>query len=168
MAIVGIGLGSNLGKKLANLRSARNLLVELMPFKAKHFQAPLFQSAPVDCPESSPDFYNTAIEIVFEGTPESLLHQTQQIEKKLGRPEKVVMNEPRIIDLDILYFDDVILQSEALELPHPRIQERRFVLEPLIEICPERILPNQTLTILELFENLCSDEPPLTRLQSNW
>ena len=168
MAIVGISLGSNLGKKLANLKSARDLLVELMPAKARHFQSPLYQSAPVDCPENAPDFYNTAIEIVYEGTPESLLHSTQQIESQLGRKQKLVMNEPRTIDIDILYFDDLVLSSDTLELPHPRMHERRFVLEPLSEICPDRILPNQTLTILELLESLCSSEPPLNRLQSNW
>jgi len=168
MAQVGISLGSNLGDKTANLQQAKNYLLELMPVKATHLQAPLYQSAPVDCPELSPDFYNTAIEIIFEGRPEQLLNHTQQIESTIGREDKVVLNEPRKIDIDIIYFDDLIIDTPELSLPHPRAHQRKFVLEPFTEICPDRILPNHTLTISELLEQLSSEESPLTHLQSHW
>ena len=168
MANVGIALGSNIGLRLSHLREARDLLTELMPRNAKVLQAPIYQSTPVDCQDNSPDFYNTVLEIIYEGSPSQLLSKTQQIEKQLGRPEKMILNEPRIIDIDILYFDDIVIESNYLSIPHSRITERRFVLEPLAEINPELILPNEVLTISELLENLHTDEPALSMVQSHW
>jgi len=168
MACVGIALGSNMGNKLAHLRAAREFLEQLQPRNAKLLYAPLFQSCPVNCPKDSPDFYNTAVEIIYEGTPEQLLAKTQEIERQLGRLPKTKFNEPRPIDVDILYYDDFVVHTEALQLPHPRMAQRRFVLEPLSEICPHRILPNETLTILDLLECLDSSEPPLRQLQTTW
>jgi len=168
MASVGIALGANLGDKLANIQAARDFLVKLMPQGAKILQSPIFQSTPLECPAGSPDFYNTAVEITYQGTPEQLLKETQEIEKKIGRVTKIVQNEARLIDLDILYFDDLTMDSNELQIPHPRISERRFVLAPLKEICPDRILPNQTLTILELLEELPETEQKLVEFQSSW
>jgi 2-amino-4-hydroxy-6-hydroxymethyldihydropteridine diphosphokinase len=168
MAIVGIALGTNLGKKIANLRAARDLLKELMPLHAKIIQAPIYQTIAVDCPEDSPDFLNTAVEIVYHGTPHQLLNKTKEIEKQLGREAKTIHNEPRVIDVDILYFDELKIQTPELEIPHPRIAERRFVLEPLSEICPNRILPIQTSTVFDLLQQLNKEEQPLVTLQSSW
>lgn len=168
MALVGIALGSNLGRKVSHISAARDLLAKLQPRNATLIQAPLYQSVPVDCPEGAPDFYNTAIEMVFDGSPQQLLQKTQEIETSLGRSSKKVENEARIIDVDILYFDDLILDTTELQLPHPRLHLRRFVLEPLSEVCPDRILPNQSMTVAELLENLISEEPPLFMERASW
>jgi 2-amino-4-hydroxy-6-hydroxymethyldihydropteridine diphosphokinase len=168
MALVGIALGSNLGKKLANLRAARDLLKELMPLNARMIQAPLYQTAAINCPADSPDFFNTVVEMSFNGSPQQLLRKTRAIEKLLGRPEKTILNEPRVIDVDLLYFDDLIIDTPELEIPHPRMAERRFVLEPLSEICPHRVLPKQDLTILELLQELDKGKQPIVTLQSSW
>ncbi|MDA1007275.1 MAG: 2-amino-4-hydroxy-6-hydroxymethyldihydropteridine diphosphokinase, partial [Verrucomicrobia bacterium] len=82
---VGLGLGSNVGDRLANIRKARELLRRLSPDGVVYYQAPLYQSEPVDCAPDSPDFYNTIIEIDFVGDPYQLLRSTQGIEYHLGR-----------------------------------------------------------------------------------
>ena len=169
MAVAGIGLGSNLGDSIANLQSARDYLALLSLNERVLNQASLYQSSPVDCPAGSPDFVNTALEICYNGSPESLLAETQKLETLLGRKPKTEHNEARLVDIDILYFDQCVLHTTTLELPHPRVHLRKFVLQPLQDICPNRILPNQTLTISELLERLnTSSEPPLKHLQSHW
>ncbi len=96
-------------------------------------------------------------------TPESLLEKLQALEVQFGRQPKVVMNESRPLDLDLIAFGDEKRQGAQLTLPHPRFQERRFVLEPMAEIASEAILPGQTATVAELLARLDTDEK-LTRL----
>ena len=158
-----IALGSNLGDPVATLQSA---FAELKTLSRKPIQqSSLWRSTPVDCPPDSPDFINaTAALTPLDGeTPESLLEKLQALEVQFGRQSKVVMNEPRPLDLDIIAFGDEQRQGAQLTLPHPRFQERRFVLEPLAEIAPEAILPGQTVTVAELLARLETDEK-LTRL----
>ena len=93
-ARVGIALGSNLGDRIVNLRAARELIRNLSP-KGTHFeQAPIYQSEPVNCPEDSPDFFNTVIEIDYIGTPAELLENTQGFELHLGRQPGSPPNAP--------------------------------------------------------------------------
>ncbi len=164
MPRVGIALGSNLGDRLANLRSACDLLREIAVPGEPFLQAPIYQTEPLHCPPGSPFFYNSLVEIAFGGNPMGLLDLTQAIEKKLGRARNPERNAPRIIDVDLLYFGDQIISTEALTLPHPRIAERRFVLQPLAELVPELVLPGQQHTVLELLKLLISDEPPLVKV----
>lgn len=161
MPRVGIALGSNLGDRLANLKSAAGLLREIATPGAPFLEAPIYQTEPLACPPDSPLFYNSVVEIDFQGSPCDLLELTQSIERKLGRTAVPVRNAPRIVDVDLLYFGDEILQSSELELPHPRIAERLFVLQPLAQIRPGLILPGQSRTILELLQSLAVDEAPL-------
>lgn len=161
MPRVGIALGSNLGDRLANLQAARDSLLEIATPGALFLQASIYQTEPLLCPPGSPLFYNSAVEIGFEGDPFELLEITQSIEKKLGRTGTPARNAPRVIDVDLLYFGDSVIDTEALVLPHPRIGERRFVLQPLAEICPDRVLPGQTVSVAELLVRLESTEPPL-------
>ena len=166
MPRIGIALGANLDDRLAHLRAARNLLLELST--GPLIQAPVYQTEPLLCPAGSPDFYNTVVEISYEGSPFDLLEITQKIEKQLGRTEKVERNAPRVIDVDLLYFGDQIVDTEVLQLPHPRLAQRRFVLHPLSTIRPELILPGQMKKVEELFKKLDSDEPPLALVTENW
>ncbi len=165
---VGIALGSNLGNRLANISHARDLLCKLMPEHHAHLQAPVFGSAPVDCPPDSPDFLNTVIEIAYERDAHDLLEQTQQIESTLGRESVYPKNAPRPIDIDILYFGDSCLKNEILDIPHPGIASRRFVLEPLAHIRPNLTLPGKNRTVIELLHHLDSEEQPLTLVESDW
>ena len=158
-----ISLGSNLGNPVATLQSAFTELQTLSQKPIK--QSSLWRSTPVDCPPDSPDFINAAAALTpLDGeTPESLLEKLQALEVQFGRQPKVVMNESRPLDLDLIAFGDEQRQGAQLTLPHPRFQERRFVLEPMAEIAPEAILPGQTATVAELFARLDTGEK-LTRL----
>ena len=164
---VGIALGSNLGNRLRHLQDARDLLRNIA-VPGSLIQAPIFQTEPVDCPPDSPDFYNTVIEIGYSGTPHDLLDATQAIEFRLGRETVQERNSPRVIDVDILYFGDECIEGEILDLPHPRLTSRRFVLQPLAEIRPELILPGDQVSIAEHLRHLDSNEPPLVTVQAVW
>ena len=154
MPRVGIALGSNIGDCIANLQAARDCLREIATADEPFLQASIYQTEPLHCPPGSPLFYNSVVEMAWEGDPFALLEITQSIENRLGRTVKLERNAPRIIDVDLLYFGTEIIDTEALVLPHPRIGERRFVLEPLAEIRPKLILPGNTLNIVERFREL--------------
>lgn len=150
MPRAGIALGSNLGDRLANLAAARDRLREIATPGEPFLQASTYQTEPLLCPPGSPYFHNSVVEIEYAGSAFELLELTQSIERQLGRTTTPERNAPRIIDVDLLYFGDEIIDTEALVLPHPRIAERRFVLQPLAEIRPGLILPGHAETIAML------------------
>lgn len=161
----GITLGANLGDPLAQLRAARDRLRGLSGGDFR--QAPLFRSQPVGCPPGSPDFLNTVVAFDFAGSPDELLTATRAIEGELGRVRGEV-NAPRTIDLDLLFLGDHRVETAELVLPHPRLALRRFVLEPLAALEPERLLPGQSQPVAELLATLASDEPPLELVARDW
>ncbi len=163
---VGLALGSNLGDKLHNLSAARKAIAKLIAPETPLLSAPIYQTAPIDCQAGDPDFYNTVIEGTFPQTAQELLKLTQQIERTLGREKKGIGNIPRLIDIDILYYSDQEISTPQLETPHPRITQRRFVLEPLAWIRPNLILPRQSQSISSLLEN--NTESPLQKLVETW
>ena len=165
---VGIALGANLGQRLTNIRAARDMLRGLVDPESHYLQAPIYQSQPVDCASTAPDFFNTVIEIDYVGEPYELLLKTQGIEFHLGRESVHEVNAPRIIDVDILYFGDVSMKEDILSIPHPRLIYRRFVLQPLNDIRTNLILPGDEVTISEHLRHLETDEPPLTLVQTTW
>ncbi len=164
MPRVALALGSNLGDRLSHLRKALESLREIAVPGEPFLCAPIYQTEPRLCPTGSPDFFNTVVEISHEGSAFELLDLTQSIEKSLGRLPPVERNAPRVIDVDLLYFGDEIIDTETLVLPHPRIGERRFVLQPLASIRPELILPGEIQTVAKMLELLTTDEPPLVRV----
>ncbi len=161
MARVGIALGSNLGDRLKHLQAARECLRKIATPGEPFLSAPVYQTEPLLCPPGSPYFYNTVVEISFEGSALDLLELTQGIENKLGRKGSLERNAPRVIDVDLLYFGDELIDTEALVLPHPRLVERRFVLQPLTDIRSALVLPGQHRDIRELLARLDSDEAPM-------
>ena len=165
---VGISLGSNLGDRLANLCEASRLIRRLSPVGVHYEQAPIYLSAPVDCEEDAPDFFNTTIEIDYVGSPYQLLDSTQAIEFSMGRATVREENAPRIIDIDLLYFNDLVVRGDILTVPHPELTHRRFVLQPLAEIRPHLILPGDRATITEHLSRLDTGEPELTMIQATW
>jgi len=164
----GISLGSNLGNRLAKLREARDLLINLMPPGTNYLQSSIYQAEPVGCPPNSPDFYNAVIEIDFIGAPQDLLKATQAIEWRLGRIPSSERNSPRAIDLDILYFDGMVVDEDFLTLPHPRLTHRRFVLKPLTDIRPHLILPGDETTVGEHLRKLDTEEAEPNIIQTVW
>lgn len=168
MPRVGIALGSNLGDRLAHLQAACRCLREIASAGEPFLQAAIYQTEPRFCPPGSPFFYNSVVEIHFDGAPHVLLEITQTIEKRLGRNPVPVRNAPRVIDLDLLYFGNQVVDTEELVLPHPRLIERRFVLQPLAEICPHLVLPGFQKPIRELLDQLKSEEPALVPLDPSF
>ena len=153
-----ISLGSNLGNPVANIQNAFDELKKLSSVPIR--KSSLWKSAPVNCPPDSPDFINAAVafEPLEDETPESVLSKLQQIEIQFGRQPKTILNEPRPLDLDLIAFKNQTCRTESLTLPHPRFNQRQFVLKPLNEIVPLAILPDQTQTIAQLLAALDTDE----------
>ena len=138
---VGIALGSNLGDRLEKLRFGREeLLLRLGDSEPRCSK--IYETEPIDCPEGAKPFYNAVIEIETDVPPEQLLIVTQAIEAAAGRKPEKKPNAPRPLDLDILYIGSEVVESAALTVPHPRLHERRFVLQPLSDIRPKLVLPN--------------------------
>jgi len=131
MATAYIGLGANLGDRMATLREAVRRLTGLGRLIVV---SSLYDTAPVGYLEQPP-FLNAVVALETELTPLVLLRELLAIERDLGRT-RTFRNAPRTLDLDLLLIDDIMLESAELTLPHPRLHERAFVLVPLAEIAP--------------------------------
>jgi 2-amino-4-hydroxy-6-hydroxymethyldihydropteridine diphosphokinase len=117
----------------------------------------------VDSPPGVSSYLNAVIEIEYDQPAIALLDSLLKIERALGRPSKRPRNAPRIIDLDLLYVGNLTLNSPEIVIPHPRITQRRFVLQPLADIAPELVLPGQAASIRDLLMRLKTEEE-VTRL----
>jgi 2-amino-4-hydroxy-6-hydroxymethyldihydropteridine diphosphokinase len=160
-----VALGSNLGDRLANLRAARKAVTDLAGVGSPILSSPIYETSPVDCEPDAGKFLNAIIEFDYEGDPVEFLKKLREIEKALGRPLDHVRNMSRQIDVDLLYFGDTRIDNEQLQLPHPRMHLRRFVLQPLADIRPDLILPGQTKTIRELLAQVADSG---TVLPTDW
>jgi len=147
---VGLALGSNLGDRRAHLRAARDFLASLHEGAALPAVSALYETDPVDCPPGSAPFLNAVMEIVTLLPPEDLAARTSAFEKQLGREERRERNAPRPIDIDILYAGGRTIRSERLVIPHPRLTQRRFVLQPLADLRPDLVLPGETCSVADL------------------
>ena len=132
-----IGLGANLGDRLATLRTALSAMGALPGTRVQGVSS-LYGSAPVDA--GGPDYLNAVAQVQTTLAPHALLAQLQAIEQAAGR-ERPYRNAPRTLDLDVLLHGDAMLASTTLTLPHPRMHERAFVLLPLLELAPELHIP---------------------------
>jgi 2-amino-4-hydroxy-6-hydroxymethyldihydropteridine diphosphokinase len=162
-----VALGSNLGDRLENLRAARRQIIELDWIRPPVVSAGIYETEPVDCEPGASKFLNTVIEFDFEGDPVQLLEQLARIEESLGRKRDHPKNVSRRIDIDLLYCGDQQIDNERLQLPHPRMHLRKFVLQPLADVRSELRLPDQRKTVQELLTE--SDESgEAVRLMNDW
>jgi 2-amino-4-hydroxy-6-hydroxymethyldihydropteridine diphosphokinase len=150
LKIAYIALGSNVGDRRANLVGAveRLLSPDLRILRASS----IYETEPRDVPDQ-PWFLNQVIEAQTTLYPRQLLARTQKIEREMGRT-RTVDKGPRVIDIDILLYGESKVLTEALEIPHPRMADRRFVLEPLHELAPELRHPVTKKTIGEMLRRV--------------
>ncbi len=148
MSRVFLSLGSNIGNKERYLREALSLISELVTVKKISH---LYLTEPVGGIKQK-WFLNCAVEIETSIDPKKLLSILKSIERKLGR-KKTVKNGPRNIDIDILFYADLRLNTKELIIPHPLIQERLFVLKPLMDLDPFFIHPLLKKSIHELYQS---------------
>lgn len=162
MALVFLGLGSNKGNRLAYLLGGlENIKRDIGAIQT---QSSVYQTAPWGF-FSETDFYNMVVSVVTELSPEDLLQTCELIEKKAGREKHTVRKEyqNRTLDLDILFYDSMQVASHNLVIPHPKIEERKFVLVPLNEIAPDWEHPVLKKKIKELLDT-CSDTMEVTKI----
>jgi 2-amino-4-hydroxy-6-hydroxymethyldihydropteridine diphosphokinase len=152
MAVAYIGVGSNLGNRQAVIKKALGLLNEIKAIEVRKVSA-LHETDPVGGPPQG-KFLNAVLEVHTSLLPLELLAKLKGIEKRLGRKKSLDSNGPRIIDLDILFYDDVVIKGRVLEIPHPRLHQRSFVLKPLSEIAPEVIHPLLNKKIKQLLAEI--------------
>ncbi|MEN8250811.1 MAG: 2-amino-4-hydroxy-6-hydroxymethyldihydropteridine diphosphokinase [Bacteroidota bacterium] len=153
-------LGSNLGDRRKNVEDSLILIKKRVGAILK--MSSLYETAPWGVPDQ-PRFLNMVIEIESVLNPQDLLSSLLEIEDQLGRVRKTKWGE-RLIDIDILYYGNVIIKEKNLILPHPEIQNRRFTLIPLVEIAPSSLHPILKKSNIELLSS-CTDKLEVTILQ---
>jgi 2-amino-4-hydroxy-6-hydroxymethyldihydropteridine diphosphokinase len=161
-AEVFLGLGSNQGERRAHIEGGLEALERGGIAICR--RSALYETEPVGLADQ-PWFLNLVVNGTTELTPQSLLRLSQHIEKDAGRVTGVRFG-PRPLDIDILLYDDQIVRSERLEIPHPRLHERRFVLVPLVEIAGEARDPRNGRRFAEILAGL-GDEKKVTRSKEN-
>ncbi|MBD3380413.1 MAG: 2-amino-4-hydroxy-6-hydroxymethyldihydropteridine diphosphokinase [Candidatus Omnitrophica bacterium] len=148
MATVYLGIGSNIGDKEANLARAVKYLEEIRGIDVLETST-LYETEPVGGPPQD-KYLNGVVKVDTAIPPDRLLREVKQIELRMGRKQPG-RNCPRIIDLDILLYGDMVLDMEELKIPHPRMAERSFVLKGLAEIAPDAVHPVLGRTASELY-----------------
>jgi 2-amino-4-hydroxy-6-hydroxymethyldihydropteridine diphosphokinase len=163
MKKVYMGLGSNLGERIELLKEAIRMIGE----SAGNIVAlsPVYETEPVGM-DSGGDFLNMVACIETDLSPSGLLGRILMIESKLGRIRCETRYSSRTIDIDILFFNDEIIESDSLSVPHPRLHLRKFVLIPLNELAPGLVHPVSGRTIRELLSS-CSDTSKVTLYTHN-
>jgi 2-amino-4-hydroxy-6-hydroxymethyldihydropteridine diphosphokinase len=152
-ATVYLSLGSNVGDRKRNLDRAMDLISQRMRVLAT---SGVFETEPVGVDQAQPHFLNLVCEVQTLLAPEYLLTLVKGVERRLGRVSG--HGQPRVMDVDILFYDDLIYESEDLTIPHPRAAGRAFVLVPLSEIAPELMHPALKKTIQQLKDELMEDQ----------
>ncbi len=159
-ATVYLGLGSNLGDRFAAMRAAV-VALDHHPQIDVDFDsgiASLYETSPVGGPSAQPAYLNSAVRVLTVLEPTPLLETVLAIEASRGRVRKERWGE-RSIDIDLLFYDALVLNDKRLTLPHPRLHQRRFVLEPLSEIAPNLVHPVLQVTIEALVERCRAEHP---------
>ena len=148
-----LGLGSNIANRDAHLADALRALDSLVTIERV---SSVYDTAPMDYTDQ-PRFHNLAVQGTTTLSPLDLLHGVKAIERALGRAPGLRYG-PRVIDIDLLFYDQLVLRADELILPHPRLPERAFVLAPLAEIAPALIHPELGESILDLLRRVAGSD----------
>jgi 2-amino-4-hydroxy-6-hydroxymethyldihydropteridine diphosphokinase len=154
-----LSIGSNMGDRLHHCRSAMTALcadgsVQLAAF------SPFYETAPVDFTDQE-WFLNAAAKVHTALSPQDLLHKMQAVQAAACRKIDTIRFGPRILDLDIIFYEDMIVQAEELTIPHPRMHKRRFVLQPICDIDPYVLHPILGRQVQQLLSLLAEKEQPI-------
>jgi len=150
-----IGIGSNIGDRYSNCKSSVDRIVS-DPRAEFLALSSFYQTSPVsDVPQS--DFLNAVLRILWHGSPQELLALLRSIETAMGRIRDVPQG-PRVIDLDILLVDDLLLETDELTIPHPRLHERKFTLVPILEIEPAAHHPRLGRPLKEFLDEIGKEQ----------
>jgi len=165
---VGLGLGSNQGDRIAQFRAAKKSILGI-PGVSLVAQSSLYETEPVGVkPEYQHLKFLNAVLVVSVTVPLETLHrELAAIETHAGRRRGADQYAPRPLDIDILFAGDMVSDEKNLRLPHPQCFKRRFVLSPLAEISPDRILPTAAKTVAQLLAELTANEQ-VKRLSDSW
>jgi len=150
-----IAVGSNLDDRDAYI----DLAVEMLQKRDDIFaltRSPLYETKPENMPKDAPKFLNGVLQIQTFLTPKNLLAILHDVEKELGRENSVDRKTPqnRTIDLDLLLYGDEVVEEPTVMVPHPRLHTRAFVLKPLNDLCPGKVVPGQGKSVKELLDDL--------------
>tara|TARA_A100001234_G_scaffold753_1_gene631 strand:- start:2020 stop:2496 length:477 start_codon:yes stop_codon:yes gene_type:complete len=145
-----LSVGTNLGNRENNISNCIDYLEKISEIKNI---SKIYETVPYKVQIEQSNFLNLALEINFFESAENLLIEINKIEKELGRVRSSIRNEPREIDIDIIFFGNQIINKKDLVVPHPRFRERLFVLEPLNDIAPDFLDPITNKTINQLLIN---------------
>ena len=153
---IALSLGGNLGDVAAAFDSAINILEERGLCEIR--RSSLYKTAPVDCAPGTPYFLNMALTGLWGDSPDALFQLCKELEVRAGRPAKHARNASRTLDLDIILFDDLILDLPHLKIPHVELRNRLFVLEPLVEIASDWKDPVTGMTLTMLLDKLSESQ----------
>lgn len=162
-----VAIGSNLGDRFANIKNARAEISATPGVLPPVRSSAIYETEPIGCEAGAPKFLNAVVAFEYEGGASALLGSLVAIEEGGGRPRAHAKNVSRMLDLDLLFCGDVEADSVELQLPHPRIATRHFVLAPLADVCRDLILPRQTSSVGELLHRL-DGSGTVVRFSTQW
>src|SRR4030095_13809689 len=162
-----VALGSNIGNRVENLRAARKAILAFSDVKLPILSSAVYETEPVGCEPGAGKFLNAVVEFDYGSDPARLLEQLIQIEEALGRKRDHPQNISRTLDIDLLYCGEQRINDKRLQLPHPRLHLREFVLRPLADIRPELVLLGEKKTVSDLLADF-KDSAAVVRFAESW
>jgi len=157
-----LALGSNIGNREDHLKEAIKKLTGEAIIKVTNI-SDLYETEPKYY-QNQTEFYNIAVEGQTNLTCTELLSACKKVESEMGRDFGQFRNGPRIIDIDIIFFGQMVFTTDTLTIPHPRMDERRFVLQPMLDLAPDFVHPLKNKSIAALYEK-CPDNDQITKIK---